>query len=224
MKPIVAIGDVHGLDVWREIAEVHAGCRIVFLGDYLDPYEYIPSRGLLDNLQAIIGLKKKRPAEVVLLLGNHDLHYFSSDVPICSRFDFAIGKAASRLFLENSRLFQYAYQEGNRVFTHAGISHEWFTADFRGDAALPIAWQLNHPSDAQVPALCRVGQLRGGRRGALGGIFWADVAELAEPLPGFTQVVGHNRVPEVTERTGKLGGKIVFCDCLREGKYLYIEE
>ena len=74
----------------------------------------------------------------------------------------------------------------------------------------------------QVPALLRVGYARGGHRGDTGGIFWADKSELEDPLHGFTQIVGHSRVEEVTERTGPGGGKIVFCDCLRNGLYLYI--
>lgn len=224
MKPIVAIGDVHGLGYWREIVEAHPGCRIVFLGDYLDPYEYIPVKTLLDNLRAIMALKASRPGDVVLLLGNHDLHYFSSDAPIASRFNYQIAEKASRLFLEHFSLFQYACQEGNKIFTHADISQAWFTEDFRGDISRPIAGQLNHPSDAQVASLCRVGQLRGGRKGGRGGIFWADIDELDDPLHGFTQIVGHNRVAEVTERQGTGGGKIVFCDCLRYGNYLYLEK
>ena len=85
-----------------------------------------------------------------------------------------------------------------------------------------VAEQLNNPAADQMPALLRVGYVRGGRRGDTGGIFWADKSELEEPLHGFTQIVGHNRVAEVTERTGPGGGKIVFCDCLRNGLYLYI--
>ena len=224
MKPMIAIGDIHGLDYWREIVEAHPGCRIVFLGDYLDPYEYIPGKTLLDNLRAIMALKRSRPDDVVLLLGNHDLHYFSSDAPIASRFNYQIAEKASLLFLENFSLFQYACQEGNKVFTHAGISQAWFTEDFRGDISRPIAEQLNHPSDAQVASLCRVGELRGGCKGDRGGIFWADIDELDDPLHGFTQIVGHNRVAEVTERQGTGGGKIVFCDCLRYGNCLYLEE
>lgn len=222
-KPIVAIGDIHGLDYWKDIVKKHTDCRIVFLGDYLDPYQYIPRKALFRNLYEIVELKRERPDDVVLLFGNHDLHYFSSDARIASRFDWQISEKASHFFLENFHLFQYAYQEDKRIFTHAGISHAWFEKDFQGDLSQPIAEQLNHPSDRQVAALCRVGQLRGGKPGALGGIFWADINELTDPLHGFTQIVGHNRVKEVTERTGEHDNKIVFCDCLREGNYLYIE-
>ena len=220
MKPIVALGDVHGLTYWKTVVEEHPGCRYVFLGDYLDPYGYIPRKELLRNLFEIILLKKLQPDDVVLLLGNHDLHYLRDDAPFCSRYDWQIADAASRLFRENAALFQNAYQEEKTVFTHAGISQAWFEEDFKGDASRPIADQLNAPSDEQLPALFRVGEKRGGRRGARGGIFWADITELDDPLHGFTQVVGHNRVREVTEHEGTAHNKIIFCDCLFAGKVL----
>ena len=202
-RPTAVIGDVHGLDCWRQVVQSHPGCRVVFLGDYLDPIDYVPRRDLLANLRAIIALRRARPSDVVLLLGNHDLHYFSTDAPICSRFDWQIGDKASLLFLENIDAFQYAFQDGRTIFTHAGIAHGWFVNDFKGDISRPIADQLNNPSDGQVEALCRVGQLRGGKQGTTGGIFWADRGELADPLHGFTQVVGHNRVEEVTTHEGR---------------------
>ena len=224
MKPIVAIGDIHGLEDWKVIVEKHSDCRIVFLGDYLDPIEYIPRKRLLQNLCEIILLKKTRPDDVILLLGNHDLHYFCTDITVSSRFDFSIGEKASRMFLENFGLFQYAYQENDIVFTHAGIAQEWFVHDFKGDINSPIAPQLNHPANSQIAALCRLGQSRGGKKGKIGGIFWADEAELTDPLHGFTQIVGHNRVEEVTVRSGAHDNQIIFCDCLWNGNYLYWEE
>ena len=224
MKPLIAIGDIHGLEDWKAIVEKHPDCRIVFLGDYLDPIEYIPRKRLLQNLCEIILLKKKRPDDVILLLGNHDLHYFCTDITLSSRFDFSIGEKASRLFLENIDLFQYAYQEDKTVFTHAGIAQDWFMQDFGGDIHLPIASQLNHPTDSQIESLCRLGYLRGGKEGKIGGIFWADEAELTDPLHGFTQIVGHNRVKEVTVRSGAHDNQIIFCDCLWNGNYLYWEE
>ena len=183
-KPTIAIGDVHGLDLWRDVLEAHPECRIVFLGDYLDPFFYMSKVRLLGNLREIIDFKRSRPEDTVLLLGNHDLHYFCEEASPASRFDAGIAGEASSLFLDNLDLFQYAFQD--------------------------------------VPALLRVGSARGGRACDTGGIFWADKSELEEPLHGFTQIVGHNRVEEVTEHIGQGGGKVVFCDCLRNGLYLYI--
>lgn len=218
-KQIVAIGDVHGLDAWKPIVAGNPDSRIVFLGDYLDPYRPLTREGLLDNLREIIRLKQSRPDDVVLLLGNHDLHYFCEDIAVGSRFDYEIAPDAFKIFVGNMDLFSYAYQEGNLLFTHAGVSQKWFIDDFKGDPERPIAWQLNHPADGQVAAICRVGYSRGGWKNDSGGIFWADIDELDEPLSGFTQVVGHNRVKSVTEHTGRLGGKIYFCDCLEAGGY-----
>ena len=38
-KPIVVIGDVHGLTTWKDVVKNHRGSQFVFLGDYYDPYE-----------------------------------------------------------------------------------------------------------------------------------------------------------------------------------------
>lgn len=83
-KATIAIGDVHGLDLWRD---------------------------------------------VVLLLGNHDLHYFCDEACVGTRFDMEIAADASKLFLGNIHLFQYAFQDGECLFTHAGVSQLWFDYD-----------------------------------------------------------------------------------------------
>lgn len=222
MEKTVAIGDVHGLDSWKDAVEAHPECRVVFLGDYLDPYFYVPREKLLDNLRDIIDLKKSRPENVVLLLGNHDLHYFSEYACRGTRFDADIAPDAYRLFTDNIRLFQYAFQDGEYLFTHAGVSRKWFEDDFRGDAEQPVADQLNNPDESRMSALFRVGYARGGSRGYMGGIFWADESELYNPLHGFVQIVGHNRVMKVTERDGIGDSRIIFCDCLYNGRYLCI--
>ena len=126
------------------------------------------------------------------------------------------------MFLDNRELFQYAYQVRNIIFTHAGISHPWFVNDFKGDIHGDIAAQLNAPDDRQVQALFQVGAVRGGDAGLMGGIFWADRSELNDPLHGFVQVVGHNRVDDVIEFAYADDNKIIFCDSLWNGKFFKI--
>ena len=53
-KNIIVIGDVHGRTSWKQIVDKHPGCRLVFLGDYCDPYEKIPGEAVLENLMEII--------------------------------------------------------------------------------------------------------------------------------------------------------------------------
>ena len=224
-RPTIVLGDIHGSTYWKTVVEENPSCRYIFLGDYLDPYEDIPPWQLTANLKKIIQLKKDRPDDVILLLGNHDLHYIHLDMEPCWRFDEAIAKDAYYLFLDNRQLFTYAFQEGNRIFTHAGISEKWFFDDFGGDVSKNIAEQLNNPQSDQLPALYRCGWYRGGDINAVGGIFWADIVELVDlyvPLQGYVQFVGHNRVDKVRKCNGK-EGVIFFCDCLYNKEYLKLD-
>ena len=221
-KPrMIVFGDIHGSTYWKEIMNENPGCRYIFLGDYLDPYQKIPIKELIDNLKAIIQLKKENPGNVILLLGNHDLHYVNLNEYPCTRFDEALKEEAHALFTENARLFTNAFQVGDCIFTHAGISEKWFLEDFKGDVSKNIADQLNNPLPDQLPALYRCGFMRGGDKNTIGGIFWADIDELNDPLPGFTQIVGHNRVEEVCFYENN-NGRIAFWDCLWNKHYLEI--
>jgi hypothetical protein len=155
------------------------------------------------NLQDIINFKKANPDNVILLLGNHDLIYIDYEEP---------------LFVENLSLFQNAYQIDNVVFTHAGIVHKWFVENFGGSLNRNIATQLNNPTKEQCNALRQVGD---SYTDTVGGIFMAGVRELYEPLQGFTQIVGHNQIPDIKDVTIN-DGRIIFCDCLWNGHYLKI--
>jgi hypothetical protein len=222
MRPTIVFGDIHGLTLWKTAVNENPNYRYIFLGDYLDPYGNIPCSKLLDNLKDIIQLKKERNDDVVLLLGNHDLHYVDLDSEPCERFDDDIAGDANALFSENNHLFTYAFQEDDRIFTHAGISQRWFSNDFCGNADKNIAEQLNNPHKDQLQALFRCGAMRGGELSDIGGIFWIDIDELYDPLPGYTQIVGHTRVDVILERTLN-GGHIIFCDCLYNKRYLRLD-
>ena len=78
-KEILIIPDVHGRDFWKEAVVSQDYEKVVFLGDYSDPYdiEGITDDVAIDNFKSIIDYKQQNPDKVVLLLGNHDLHYYS---------------------------------------------------------------------------------------------------------------------------------------------------
>jgi hypothetical protein len=194
----------------------------VFLGDYLDPHDDTADDLLIDNLKDIIQFKREHSDDVVLLLGNHDIHYFVREANRCTRYDMFIAGKIRQLFVENRPLFQYACQDEKIIYTHAGISHKWFVDDFKGDLNRNIAEQLNNPTDDQLTALYRCGAGRGGERGTIGGIFWADYTELEPPLQGYTQIVGHNKVEEIQEIPVD-DASVWFCDCLWKGEYLTID-
>lgn len=202
----IILGDIHGSTFWKTAVAENPYCNYVFLGDYLDSKEDDDFYAELANLQEIIDFRKANPDRVILLLGNHDLLHL----------DYEIDADVSRIFRENATLFQYAYQIENTVFTHAGINHKWFVEDFGGNLARNIAAQLNNPDSDQINAMRQIGDTN-----TIGGVFMAGFMELCEPLQGYTQIVGHNRVPDIKDITIN-GGRIIFCDCLWNERFLKI--
>lgn len=221
MINIVVIGDIHGRRTWKEIVVKHPEDLIVFLGDYGDPYDEICSNEIISNLREIIQFKKDNPNRVILLLGNHDMHYIFPDFPQGSRYNRNMLYMYRDLFEENWNLFQYAWYSGNILFTHAGVTNSWWQEDFKGSQsydAESVANQLNNPSESQLRILFQVGYARGGYS-RNGGIFWADLEEtLEDPLDGIQQVVGHTRVDNIITVQKSQSTKITYCDSLSNTK------
>lgn len=119
------IGDIHGRTSWKEL--VDEDCINVFVGDYFDPYQWIPISDLCDNFNEIIALKQRLPDKVVLLYGNHDYAYLPKVKEQNSRYDSQHAKAIASLFVENQGLFHGAAFAINEdyIVTHAGITKGW---------------------------------------------------------------------------------------------------
>ena len=130
MSDWIIIPDVHGRPFWRSAVLGHEEDLIVFLGDYVDPYDWegILSSAAYEELQDIISFKKDHPDNVILLLGNHDLGYLDRDICSC-RMDLIREKEIGDLLRENLDLFDIVHLEesesGNVLFSHAGISERW---------------------------------------------------------------------------------------------------
>ena len=81
LKKILVVPDVHGRIFWKEpVARyIDSVDKVVFLGDYLDPYDEEDGMAddIFENLLEIVELKRKNMGKVVLLKGNHDQHYYS---------------------------------------------------------------------------------------------------------------------------------------------------
>ena len=128
------IPDVHGRIFWKEAIEYYSkekypDLTIVFLGDYVDPYEFegVTRQDAIDNFKEIIELAKS-DNRVHLLIGNHDMHYWY-DAEFKSRVDNKNYDIIKDMFLQNFTLFNIAYEEqinGEKyLYTHAGVSSFW---------------------------------------------------------------------------------------------------
>ena len=201
--PIIIIPDIHGRDFWRwTVTHLKDEDTVVFLGDYLDPYEneWIYWSDAYKGLLDIIELKCTNPEKVVLLLGNHDLHYLFPNLR-GSRYNEYQAEKIRKTFLDNMDCFQMAAEckiSGQRyLFTHAGVNKMWVEkyADLFGPAEMLTAETFNRLmfKEAFVEALGDVSSLRWGRDRA-GSMVWADVEEFewsGARLPNMIQVFGH---------------------------------
>ena len=236
----LTIGDVHGLDKWKnaiyrinEDTGEEMYCyldniidKAIFVGDYVDAFD-ISNVIILHNLKEIIQLKKDYPDKVVLLMGNHDVAYLKHDHGISGHRP-EMGPDLYQLFHENRDLFQLAYQYGSTIWTHAGIHEGWWMyyvqpildgktntrfTPFLGECK-NIADVLNLMYDFNYEPLYMCGHQRGGYD-KQGGPLWAHKTEIYQkPLPGYHQVVGHN--PVACPKTYDFHDltKITFCDSL----------
>lgn len=199
MKMLI-IPDVHGRDFWKIPCKENWD-KIVFLGDYTDPYPGEAQQSeVLTNLIDIVEFKRQNPDNVILLWGNHDLPYWC--VPYRTQFDYWCRhdklrhKDIEAFFNENLDKFQWAYQEGKFLFTHAGLNNGFskLLGDRYGEVNADI---INHffNNEEHQPLLAKVSFYRGGID-EFSSPVWADVHEHWGKVPNkyisdFFQIFGH---------------------------------
>jgi len=201
MKHIV-IGDIHGRDNWQEIS-IRNYDKIIFIGDYVDSYE-LSDFAILENLKKIISLKKRHPEKVVLLLGNHDVQYLHYPSQQITGFRPSMQPGLTNLFNKNRELFQMAYQHGNYIFTHAGITNAWYQEFLRlpalediREANDDIAGLINKVETTTSRHLLYATSIYRGGYGN-GGFLWADYKETSvDMLNDYHQVAGHTQVGDI---------------------------
>jgi len=130
----LVIPDVHGRTFWEEpVKEYLENCpdtKIIFLGDYLDPYQYegITPDDSIVVFERILELKHQNPDRITLLLGNHDLHYVVNDKYGC-RMDHKNKKKIVDIFgkeIDNFDLCKFdSINNKNIIFSHAGFTRGW---------------------------------------------------------------------------------------------------
>jgi hypothetical protein len=122
MKTIV-LGDTHGRNIWKEIVFQEKADRVIFIGDYFDSFDIGPAEQMF-NFREIIDFKEKGECEVILLIGNHDFHYFPGGETY-SGYKAGVAPAIRQMLQENNHHLQMCYQLDNVLFTHAGIGSDW---------------------------------------------------------------------------------------------------
>lgn len=214
---LMCIGDIHGRKFWKKAVEenIDKVDKIIFLGDYLDPYigwEDITRKDAIRNFQEIIDFKSENKDKVLLLLGNHDFPYIDKrNFFVRSRYDSSNAYHIEEMFRSHRSFFNLAYEDkvGDKLylFTHAGLMPQWYEVHktLIGDLTVNNLDTLKD-TPTGIRVLCEASAYRGGWD-KYGSIVWCDVMEMTDTaqliqekegitindkLPWDYQVFGHS--------------------------------
>jgi predicted MPP superfamily phosphohydrolase len=235
MKTIV-IGDIHGRRLWQLIIHKEKDWdQIVFIGDYFDTHREITPIEQLKNFDDVCKFKKKSEKPVILLIGNHDYHYFP-EIGYNGTSGYQSGAAKNIEFAldENRNLLQMAYMYDNILFTHAGVGETWLKKHFKEEQEITnylpnIAERINDlwkykPQSFQFDGWKsqtgdEIGQTP----------IWIRPYSLIKDSKilreaGIIQIIGHTQVKKLDVQDGKKFGCILI-DTLEESReYLIIND
>jgi len=192
------LGDIHGnFDKAQKFLAFKPEETHIFVGDYVDSFE-------ATDEEIYATLKLCIESEAILLLGNHDLHYFKEPPFMCSGWRSHMAKGLSEIFEAFIDRFKPCIAVDGFMVTHGGISEGFGNSALKVKNVNEIAnkitilWDtyletrfLRKPNMPRVPnKIFNIDFSRGGRD-SFAGIFWADYR--STKFYGTPQIFGHSR-------------------------------
>lgn len=230
---IVCLGDLHGRTIWKQIVANHPKAdRYVFIGDYVDSFD-INGKQQKDNLRELIKFKRDNPDRVVLLIGNHDHHYWPGVVgEAYSGYQSHNADEFKAIYTEAQDLFQIAYTQMGIFFTHAGVTESFLTRLKIKAYGFTMHEQVKRLNDRynKDPNVFNFYPLDFSGNGSDIGqtCIWVRPRQLNVDGVVVPQVVGHTRQQGVVHKQTFIGGHpYYFIDTLEDSgnpEYLLIED
>lgn len=232
MKTVV-IGDIHGRSTWKLITHLENADRIIFVGDYFDSFD-IKTEEQLNNFLDIIEYKKSSGKEVIMLIGNHDHHYFPEINDTGTSGYQRVGKYQIEPIIDaNREHLQIAYQMDEFLFTHAGVSSIFMDETFGLNKwkVETIADQLNEMFKYR-PGVFTFNGIDGYGDDEYQTPIWIRPRSLMRANKNtlrkqVIQVVGHTQVKslDLIAADKTFGSRYYLIDCLgTSGEYLIIQD
>ena len=234
---LVAIGDIHGRDYWKQIIDQEQDAdQFVFVGDYFDSFT-IKGADQINNFLDIIEFKKTTDKEVILLIGNHDYHYYPGiEDNGTSGYQTLMAPSIKYIVDDNKQHLQAAYQVDEFIFTHAGLSSEWLDDNIIMWDVPNLAMYVNdlfyyQPQKLAYRSYKQVGDQVYGVGGygseTFQGPLWirpkALMAANRDTLRNqIIQVVGHTPQDTIDIKGKSTGGRYYFIDTLEYGQNQYL--
>jgi len=231
MKTII-LGDTHGRAHWLKAINQETDIeRVIFVGDYFDNVLFTADEQIANFLE-IIDYKKNNPTvEVILLIGNHDYHYF----PEVGNTRTGGYQASEKIRIEavvdaHRKHLQMAYQMENFLFSHAGVSAVFMDKTFGKNRwnETTLVNDLNKLFIENPLAFIFCGIDPTGNDIQQSPI-WIRPESLIKAnfetiTSKFIQVFGHTKINDIKAVSKITNGRYHLIDCLGTiGKYMIIE-
>ena len=234
MKTIV-LGDTHGRGIWQLIVQKENPDRVIFIGDYWDSFD-IPYLDQMYNFKQIVHYATNPDNDVILLTGNHDVHYQRWALQSGEYYSGFQSIHALDICQEMEQphvqsLMKMAYKMDNFLFTHAGITQTWLELmQIKNDENMV---DIINDYAKFKPSVFAFGKLRtrmycephGDDK--FQGPTWVRPRSLMKDSKelGYIQIVGHTTQNQIDIKGKSTGGKYYFIDTLgTSGEYLIIED
>lgn len=233
MTKIVAIGDIHGRSIWKDIVKKEKPDKVIFMGDYFDSYDLSADKQQ-DNFKSILQFKEDdNGIEVIMLYGNHEHHYIRDNEFYSGYQENEAGNINKLLnYARTKGLIKIAHIEDNFLFTHAGVSEEWRKLHLLGMPLETIDENINRLflDNEEIWRFDFAGFDPHGNSREASPIWIRHGALLkankkSELKKKYTQVVGHTEMPDLNLDIYKkwLGDRYIPIDALNQKQYLIIE-
>lgn len=225
MKTLI-LGDIHGRTIWKQIVEKEHPDLTIFLGDYVSSHEGISEADQILNLEQILDFKEQNSDKVILLRGNHDLealHYaWSQCWPVFNSNYFDVPEHKER-FLSDT---QWVHVDGNIVYSHAGISENWFNTMMQRKGIDTIQ-ELNELEPSHYFGFIPDGPFDSTGTSKTQSLVWIRPDTLIKHcVKDKIWVVGHTQAHHIVNLRDfqEVKVDVWLCDCLAQGEYLINED
>jgi hypothetical protein len=190
----LAIGDIHGRTFWKNYLDKDFS-EYYILGDYFDSFD-VPFLRQMLNFSDIIAAAKK-DTRIKLCLGNHDFQYLlNNGYERYSGFQCEHAFEIQAILLSSIDLLQIVYEtSGKIIISHAGLSKTFMN---NNGFARPL--EINASFRDSLDFLRFNGTEPHGDNMTQGPLWIRPRSLVKDALNGYSQIVGHTPVSEITTR------------------------
>lgn len=230
---VCCIGDIHGTDkfltCYKNILEKDNDCdKIIVFGDHFDPYEHFTIEEMVEKYNKFSDILKE-DERIVSLLGNHDLSYYIIQYDRTNRTHTMRGASMITNCIKSNLDKSYlVYKIDNWLFSHAGVSQEWYEhkSHYFPESIKKILTNQKGWTTSELTQLVKwyEGDFSGYGDNTLQGCTWIRPSSLCQtPFGDYNQVVAHTRVDEIEKVEMSNGKDLWLIDNCGKPEYLTLE-